>query len=337
MVGCRVGNRDAVGPDGVGMRDESLVAPPAGVGEEIACAGDLGLQARKGEGIRFGQGLGEIELAGGVGPQPMINAGDEDGTELEFTGEPGDQVDKGLRVGAAACSHQYPRSRRHQPLQGGQGFVPQLAHRIAIDMNVQDCLVQPLFAMKSARIHSSSTALSAVLSVRVDRIGDEGLDVDEVIGTVWVDAALGQGSPFRANGAGRLIVHLEKVEHVVYMRGRAKVQLAGQCGRCLSPADLALNVPIEVALFPSGKEPAANTEGELAPDEMGVAAYEDGVINLSGIIHDEVFLELPMNPLCKESCAGLCPSCGTNLNETRCNCAKAVDPRWEILRDLKAN
>jgi uncharacterized protein len=193
--------------------------------------------------------------------------------------------------------------------------------------------------MKPTRDHRAEQALSPDLKVRVDRIPDEGLHIDEAITRDWIDAALGalegKGSPFHAKDDGRLIVRLDKVERIIQVRGRARVNLSGSCVRCLGAVALALDVPVEVTMFPKGEEPPAGSEGELSADDMGVSSYDDGIVDLAGAVHDEVFLELPMNPVCSASCAGLCPTCGTNLNETRCGCAPAVDPRWQALRNLK--
>ncbi len=173
------------------------------------------------------------------------------------------------------------------------------------------------------------------LTVRLERIPVEGLDLDEAVSVEWLANALGEGSPFRPDGEGRLRVHLHRAEEVVHVRGRATLSLGSACSRCLEPVSLAIDTPLEVALFPLGSEPAPRPDGEIAPEDMGVATYEDDEIDLGGIVHDEVFLELPMNPVCSESCAGLCPTCGTNLNEQRCACKPAPDPRWSALRQLK--
>ncbi len=191
--------------------------------------------------------------------------------------------------------------------------------------------------MKSKSDHNAQRAVTTDLEVRVDRIPEEGLDLDEVLTERWVNDALGEGSPVKASADGRLVVHIAKAERVVHVRGRATVGLAGSCVRCLGATELALDVPIEVAIFPKGEEPVAAPDGEVANEDMGVSTYDEGVVDLAGVVHDEVFLELPMNPLCKEDCAGLCPKCGANLNEGRCGCEPDVDPRWQALRSMKAD
>lgn len=57
--------------------------------------------------------------------------------------------------------------------------------------------------------------------------------------------------------------------------------------------------------------------------------------DLSERVREAILLELPLKPLCTESCLGLCPLCGTNLNESECDCTPdKTDERWESLRQL---
>src|SRR5689334_3763076 len=127
------------------------------------------------------------------------------------------------------------------------------------------------------------------MKLRLDRIGDEGYDLDTSVPTSWLDGALGKESPFRAASDGRLVVHLERVEEVVHVRGRASLKLKSACSRCLGEVSLALDTPIEVALFPKGEEPTPGPEGELMSEDMGVTTYDEDEIDLGGIVHDEVF------------------------------------------------
>jgi uncharacterized protein len=69
--------------------------------------------------------------------------------------------------------------------------------------------------------------------------------------------------------------------------------------------------------------------------ESGLLAPENGKIDLEPFIREEMLLAIPISPLCKPSCKGLCPACGGNLNETICNHQdEDVDPRLSILRSL---
>ncbi|MBN1961604.1 MAG: DUF177 domain-containing protein [Deltaproteobacteria bacterium] len=191
--------------------------------------------------------------------------------------------------------------------------------------------------MNTKHGHKSNRAVSPDLKIRVDRIGDDGINLDEELSASWIKQALGKDSPFRVERNGHLVLRLDKVDEVVRARGRLSVSLLSQCVRCLSPVDLGITTEIDVTLFPPGSEPASGSEGELTEDDIGVSLYEDGIIDLGNIVHDEVFLELPMNPVCSENCAGLCTSCGVNLNDKKCNCVSSIDPRWQGLQNIKVN
>ena len=60
------------------------------------------------------------------------------------------------------------------------------------------------------------------------------------------------------------------------------------------------------------------------------------LIDLEPVAREAVLLELPLAPLCREDCAGLCPECGAVLDEVRCGHGiDAADPRWSALDDLR--
>jgi uncharacterized protein len=61
-------------------------------------------------------------------------------------------------------------------------------------------------------------------------------------------------------------------------------------------------------------------------------------IDVAAMIRENILLEAPIAPLCRPDCAGLCPTCGIDLNTSACDCVIAViDPRWEALSQFKAN
>ena len=81
------------------------------------------------------------------------------------------------------------------------------------------------------------------------------------------------------------------------------------------------------------KAPTAGSFGAEGADEEVFTGKE---IDLDPILREQVVLALPGYPLCKESCKGLCSSCGANLNERECGCERRVpDPRWAGLEKFK--
>jgi uncharacterized protein len=82
----------------------------------------------------------------------------------------------------------------------------------------------------------------------------------------------------------------------------------------------------------------ANTgqeEQEVGDEDLSIAFYREGMLDLVDLLREQFVLALPMKPLCSEECRGLCPQCGTNLNTTQCACTPAwEDPRLAALKSL---
>ncbi len=76
--------------------------------------------------------------------------------------------------------------------------------------------------------------------------------------------------------------------------------------------------------------------GRLGP-EADEETYELGsdYLDLAPLARDAILLDLPLAPLCREDCAGLCPTCGADRNEEACDCpTEVIDPRWVALEAL---
>lgn len=60
-------------------------------------------------------------------------------------------------------------------------------------------------------------------------------------------------------------------------------------------------------------------------------------VRVSELLQKNIFLSIPIKPLCSEKCEGLCPECGQNLNQGNCDCeSENVDPRLASLKDYFA-
>ena len=114
----------------------------------------------------------------------------------------------------------------------------------------------------------------------------------------------------------------------IYITGQLRTNIAGECARCL----VDLRLPITLQLDDLFYYPAY-----LAPSgEFGVG--EDGFIDLAPLVRELGLLGIPMQPLCKDDCQGLCGECGTNLNIDSCNCVDdRQDPRFSQLQELLTN
>lgn len=141
---------------------------------------------------------------------------------------------------------------------------------------------------------------------------DTGLDP---VSPLWVD---GEASSMGGGG--------------VLVRGAMTVSLRFDCRRCLDDVVITLEEELSMVF-----EPDADPAGE---EDEGVDTYpldaSDDVLQLTEPIREQLILAAPRYVVCRPDCEGLCPRCGTNLNESSCDCTvETGDPRWEPLRALK--
>jgi len=116
-------------------------------------------------------------------------------------------------------------------------------------------------------------------------------------------------------------VELHKGAGQLEIRGTLSGTVPVLCSRCAEDVQCPVNTEFFSNYLVSG--PGAE-ELELRPDEMDASILESDHVELFEALREQVLLALPATPLCKEDCAGLCPSCGKNQNLTPCNCEPAV-------------
>jgi uncharacterized protein len=127
---------------------------------------------------------------------------------------------------------------------------------------------------------------------------------------------------------------LRKDEPRFILSGRLQARLQLTCGRCLEPFTLPVDTQVDLTYVPHPLQ-AAEDEVELSQDDLTTAFYRDQTLDLGDMVREQFYLTLPMRPLCREDCKGLCPQCGTNLNQGTCACdARWEDPRLAGLRTL---
>ena len=126
-----------------------------------------------------------------------------------------------------------------------------------------------------------------------------------------------------------LDLRFEAVSEGVLVTGSATVPLTGECARCLDPVASSMEVSFqELYLYQPG-----DGDGEDDDEER----FLDGDLrDLEPAFRDAVVLALPLSPLCREDCPGLCPECGVHLAEAGPDHGHGenVDPRWAALRQL---
>ena len=140
----------------------------------------------------------------------------------------------------------------------------------------------------------------------------------------------------RFRGARHPEVEVKKDAQKVRLVGRLTTTLGLNCGRCLEPYTIPIDTALDLLFLPVAEQVRA-TDLEMSDADVGVSYYKDDQIDLGEIVREQFYLALPMKPVCRDDCAGLCPICGINRNRDECDCqATWVDPRLEPLRRLKS-
>ena len=107
------------------------------------------------------------------------------------------------------------------------------------------------------------------------------------------------------------------------------------CGRCLSLFRCPLSLDFEEEYVPI-VDVVTGTPLPLPEERSTFTIDEHHVLDLTEATRQYSVLVIPMKPLCREECAGLCPSCGHNLNQGPCDCSSPeIDPRWTKLAEFK--
>ncbi len=132
-----------------------------------------------------------------------------------------------------------------------------------------------------------------------------------------------------------LSLTVEKDGETVFVKGRVVARVPQLCGRCLEPYTATVKPQVDAHFVPNPRR--RGEEVELGPDDLETDVYDNGIVDLTALLETETTLLLPMKPLCREDCRGLCPICGGNRNVTVCHCEVRVsDPRWAPLRSWAA-
>lgn len=154
---------------------------------------------------------------------------------------------------------------------------------------------------------------------------------------VPADDPLWEGSEFDLRESVKVRLHASQgaAEQIV-VRGKVATALGTACRRCLGELVRPMELELLAVMVPG--EDGAGKSGEEEPRDESLHLYDPGAreLDLGDIIREELVLAVPAWPVCRPDCRGLCPRCGTDLNESVCTCARdESDPRWAALRALR--
>lgn len=132
-------------------------------------------------------------------------------------------------------------------------------------------------------------------------------------------------------------LRLDREGKQVTVEGHARATIQPPCARCLKAVLLEVAPEFQLVLLPNRAQSEDGAEIELREDELDEFTYMNDEVDVAAIINEQLLLERPYKVLCMEDCRGLCPSCGTNLNEVA-SCGCPEQPKslaFAALADLK--
>jgi uncharacterized protein len=155
--------------------------------------------------------------------------------------------------------------------------------------------------------------------------------VHEILGTLGAGSSFSFDECVEMEGlelSGNLVVQVELTNAGtrVLAQGTALSAVRMPCSRCGEVFLYSAEVPFQEEFLPPGSP-------EL---EYGMFTFVDEEVVLDEMLRQNIISALPMQPVCREDCRGLCASCGLNLDLSACQCpGEALDPRWIPLANLK--
>jgi uncharacterized protein len=130
-----------------------------------------------------------------------------------------------------------------------------------------------------------------------------------------------------------LDLRLESVVEGVLVSGTVDATVTGECVRCLDPVSRPLVVDLQELYAHQGRG-REDGHGERDDQDEDLPQLEGDLLDLEPALRDAVVLALPLQPLCRDDCPGLCPECGVRLDADPGHRHDEADPRWAALRQL---
>lgn len=185
-----------------------------------------------------------------------------------------------------------------------------------------------------ARAHAAVRTRPLVLDVRdLGRRAGAMTRLDLVVPAPEQLASIGSSVP--AGSEVDLALRLESVLEGVLVSGTATAGFQAECSRCLAPVAGEVTVELtELFVYPQ-----TDARGRVVPRDADdpfeqEPAVQDDTVDLEPTLRDAVVLALPVAPLCRPDCPGLCPQCGVELAQDPDHHHDQVDPRWATLAAL---
>ena len=171
--------------------------------------------------------------------------------------------------------------------------------------------------------------MKPTFTVSASELDAGGKEYQRAVPHAWLEAAFAD-SEATPLGEGAVDVRLSKSGSDVIVHGKVKADVEVPCSRCLEPVRVGLQPAISVMFEPRARrKPKEGQEVELTTEEADVLPFDGENVVLDDVIRDDLLLEVPMIPLCSESCPGIASP------EQAARQADHVDPRLAPLLAFK--
>jgi uncharacterized protein len=177
---------------------------------------------------------------------------------------------------------------------------------------------------------------ASALQIAVKTIPETGLEVEIDLGPEWFARWRAEDPDLEFTDAQITgLVRLEKHGQDILVRGRLAGHLKLACSRCLESFAAPVATDFDLLLVP-GPAAGISEDEELSRTDLDLDYYTGEEVDLKSLLREQIILLIPLKPLCDETCKGLCPHCGANLNRETCHCrTEAVNSPFASLAKLK--
>jgi uncharacterized protein len=129
---------------------------------------------------------------------------------------------------------------------------------------------------------------------------------------------------------------MQRTNQGVLVSGEFDATASMMCVRCLDGFEESFHLTFSDMFMPTIEVNSGHPLPRITEDDV-FEIDKHHHLNLTDALRQQIILALPMQPLCRENCAGLCPICGANHNVTSCQCESEIHPQWGALAELSQN
>jgi len=178
------------------------------------------------------------------------------------------------------------------------------------------------------------------VKIRIDEIKDKVIDLSatEEVAHFPALAALQEAGDCFFPGPLRVQLTVAREYDHIRAQGRVATTVRLSCSRCLAEYDESIDTPFTVFYMPAKAGTTQDEEVELSEEDLVSVTFEGDEIDFAREVSEQVLTDIPFKPLCREACKGLCPTCGTDLNQGACDCRdEGFNTKFGALKSLKVD